>query len=314
MCCVAPPDGAGGAARVRWPSKWKPYTTPPPTPGVEATRRQVAKLTEQLMVGGTQLPEARRNRAWTREGARPLADSTYGGCPSGPRGGMPGEYLPGIARHVGADALEAQCIPGDPALWDIGRYEEFLAARREALAAAINSLVEPGGSPLPERCREEIAGGESLRVELKSSMLYDHKRNDGTANAELKRVLLKEIVAFMNAEGGTIYVGVSDDGTLLGIERDMRLLGKRAGWDKWSQALTNAVKTLGAAAARNVSSGPVKIDGKTIARIEVRRGTSPAYLDPAGKGEFVVRNDTASILLSTKEAAEYIRDRFPGRG
>lgn len=227
---------------------------------------------------------------------------------------MPGEYLPGIARDVGVDALEAQCVPSDPALWDVGRYEEFLAARREALAAAINSLVEPGGSPLPERCREEIAGGESLTVELKSSMLYDHKRDDGTANAELKRALLKEIVAFMNTEGGTIYVGVSDDGQMLGIERDLRLLGKRAGWDKWSLALTNAVKTLEPAAARNVSCRPVKIDGKTIARIEVRRGTSPAYLDPAGRGEFVVRSDSASVLLNTKGAAGYIRDRFPGRG
>ena len=253
------------------------------------TRRPAARLVEQLMVGGMQIPGARRNRAWTREGAPPLADSTYRGCPSGPRGGMPVEYLPEVARRVGADALEAQCIPGDPALWDIGRYEEFLAARREALAAAINSLVEPGGSPLPERCREEIAGGESLTVELESSMLYDHRRDDGTANAELKGALLREIVALM-------------------------LLGKRAGWDKWLQALTNAVKTLGSAAARNVSSGPVRIDGKTIARIVVRRGTSPAYLDPAGRAEFVLRNDTASIRLSTKDAAEYTRDRFPGRG
>ena len=236
------------------------------------------------------------------------------GHAAGSRGGMPVDYLPKIARAVGADALEAQCIPADPSLWDVKRYEDFLAARREALAGAINSLVEPGASPLPERCREEIAGGESLTVEFKSSMLYDHKRDDGTANAELKKALLKEIVAFMNTDGGAIYAGVSDDGALLGIERDYRLLGKRAGWDKWSLALTNAVKTLGAAAARNVSCRPVKMDGKTIARIEVRRGTSPAYLDPAGKGEFVVRNDSASVRLNTKEAAEYIRDRFPGRG
>ena len=234
---------------------------------------------------------------------------------AGSGGGMPGDYLPKIARAVGADALEAQCIPADPSLWDVERYEEFLAARREALAGAINSLVEPGMSPLSESCREEIAGGESLTVEFKSSMLYDYKRDDGTANTELKKALLKEIVALMNAEGGAIYAGVSDDGTLLGIECDYRLLGKRAGWDKWSLALTNAVKTLGAAAARNVSCRSVKMDGKTIARIEVRRGTSPAYLDPAGRGEFVMmRSDSASVLLNTKEAAEYIRDRFPGCG
>ena len=236
------------------------------------------------------------------------------GHAAGSAGGRPADYLPKIARGIGPDALEAQSIPPDPSLWDIERYEEFLAARRERLAGAINALVEPGRSPLPERCREEIAGGESQTVELKSSMLYDYDRDDGTANAELKKALLKEIVALMNAEGGTVYVGVSDDKQILGIGRDYGLLGRRAGWDKWSLALTNAVKTLGAAAARNVSCRPVEMEGRTIARIAVRKGTSPAYLDPGGRGEFVVRIDTASVLLNAKNAAEYIRDRFPGRG
>lgn len=238
------------------------------------------------------------------------------GHAAGAGGARPADYLPPIVDGMGAEALEAQCVPTDPGLWEADRYKEFLAQRRQLIADGINRLVEPprGGGPDPDGDAKAIAGGESLTVELKSSMLYDYERDGGTANAELKRALLKEIVALMNTEGGTIYVGVSDDGALLGIERDMRLLGKRAGWDKWSLALTNAVKTLGAAAARNVSCKPIKMDGRTIARIAVRRGASPAYLDPAGKAEFVMRSDTASILLNTKEATEYIRDRFPGRG
>ena len=31
-------------------------------------------------------------------------------------------------------------------------------------------------------------------------------------------VIKKEIVAFANSEGGTIYIGVSDDGEVVGIE------------------------------------------------------------------------------------------------
>ena len=237
------------------------------------------------------------------------------GHAAGSAGGMPGDYLPKIARDIGADALEAQCVPADASLWDVGRYEDFLSARREGLASAINALVEPrpAPAPSPESCLADIAGGESLTVELKSSMLYDHKRG-GAKNPELKRALLKEIVALMNTEGGVVYVGVADDKRILGIEADIRLLGRRAGWDKWSLELTNAVKTLGAAAAGNVSCERVEVDGKTIARIAVRKGASPAYLDPAGRGEFAMRIDSASVLLRTKQAAEYIRDQFPGRG
>ena len=236
------------------------------------------------------------------------------GHAAGSAGGRPEDYLPKIVRDIGADALEAQCVPADDSLWAVEKYEDFLAARRESLAAAINALIEPGRPAPAKSCLDNIAGGESQTVEFKSSMLYDYKRGDGAKNPELKRALLKEIVALMNTEGGTVYVGVADDKQILGIERDLGLLGKRAGWDKWSLELANALKTLGAAAARNVSCERVEIDGRTIAKIAVRKGASPAYLDPAGKGEFAMRIESASVLLSTKEATEYISDQFPGSG
>ena len=280
------------------------------------------KAMQRPVFSTTVVASAMRRAGGTTRGAARLAGDLANivlspGHAAGAGGARPADYLPPIVDGMGAEALEAQCVPTDPGLWEADRYAEFLAQRRQLIADGINRLVEPpraGGGPDPGGDAKAIAGGESLTVELKSSMLYDYERDDGTANAELKKVLLKEIVALMNTEGGTIYVGVSNDGALLGIERDYRLLGRRAGWDKWSLTLTNAVKALGAAAARNVSCRPVKMDGKTIARIAVRKGTSPAYLDPAGKGEFVMRSDSASVRLNTKEAAEYIRDRFPGRG
>lgn len=43
-----------------------------------------------------------------------------------------------------------------------------------------------------------------------------------TEIVELKSIVMddikKEIIAFANCDGGTIYVGVADDGTVLGIE------------------------------------------------------------------------------------------------
>lgn len=52
----------------------------------------------------------------------------------------PSEYLPEIAeRHP--DRLVAQCIPMDRDLWRLERFQDFLAARRETLAAAVNQLV-----------------------------------------------------------------------------------------------------------------------------------------------------------------------------
>ena len=47
---------------------------------------------------------------------------------------------------------------------------------------------------------------ESDKVELKREIVKD---------------LDKEIIAFLNTEGGTIYVGVEDDGTVVGIDYNL---------------------------------------------------------------------------------------------
>jgi hypothetical protein len=53
----------------------------------------------------------------------------------------PHQYLAEIAaKHP--ERLEAQCVPMEPALWELDRFQDFLAARRELLAEAINKLIE----------------------------------------------------------------------------------------------------------------------------------------------------------------------------
>ena len=231
---------------------------------------------------------------------------------AGTRRRTPDKYLPGIVGRVGKEALDAQCIPADPSLWAVDRYEEFTAARREALASGINGLLSSleRDEPAPASDADVIRRGETLTVEFKSSMLYDHDRD--VRNKELQRVLLKEIVALLNTEGGTVYVGVSDNGDILGIEKDCALTGKRGGWHGWSESFVNAVKTLGPAAAANVRHEPVVIEGTTVAKITVIRGARPAYLDPKNRGEFVMRQGSSSVSLTPQEAIEYHAERFGG--
>jgi hypothetical protein len=52
----------------------------------------------------------------------------------------PEDYFPEVEKkHPGV--LASQWIPDDPALWQIDRYPDFLAARRELLAAAANTFL-----------------------------------------------------------------------------------------------------------------------------------------------------------------------------
>lgn len=61
----------------------------------------------------------------------------------------PAEYLPEVAaKHPGV--LESQWIPTDPELWRVERYQDFLTARRELLAASaqrfLSSLLNSEGA------------------------------------------------------------------------------------------------------------------------------------------------------------------------
>ncbi|ASR03331.1 GmrSD restriction endonuclease domain-containing protein [Gordonia rubripertincta] len=53
---------------------------------------------------------------------------------------LPADYLQEVAS-ASPGALESQWIPTDPSLWSIDRYPEFLAARRELLSEAANTLM-----------------------------------------------------------------------------------------------------------------------------------------------------------------------------
>lgn len=52
----------------------------------------------------------------------------------------PARYLAGIAEHD-PNRLEAQFVPMDPTLWELDRFQDFLAARRQLLAEAMNDVL-----------------------------------------------------------------------------------------------------------------------------------------------------------------------------
>jgi hypothetical protein len=51
-------------------------------------------------------------------------------------------YLADVVAKQGEEALTSQCVPSDPALWDTTRYRDFLALRRDQLAARMNAYIK----------------------------------------------------------------------------------------------------------------------------------------------------------------------------
>ena len=99
-----------------------------------------------------------------------------------------------------------------------------------------------------------------------------------TEKTELKQkfndVLPKEIVAFLNADGGTIYIGVNDDGTVCGVQKLDESLKKIA------DILENQILP----APRSFTELSTKfIDGKHVIEIKVQKGDGLYYIKKYGR-------------------------------
>lgn len=85
-----------------------------------------------------------------------------------------------------------------------------------------------------------MAGGETKLVEFKSTALLNlHTKENDVA---VEWGVLKSIAAFANSYGGTVLVGVRDDGTVVGLEGDLPFVKHQTldGWELW---LNDAVAT-----------------------------------------------------------------------
>ena len=66
-------------------------------------------------------------------------------------------------------------------------------------------------------------GEETDKREFKSTIVYPANANSADIDTQMK-VILRTIAGFMNAKGGTIYLGVNDNGDAIGIENEYSLL------------------------------------------------------------------------------------------
>ena len=162
-----------------------------------------------------------------------------------------------------------------------------------------------------EEIRRVAAGGESKVVEFKSTGRKNLKT--GEKDLAMEFAVVKSVAGLMNTEGGTLLVGVADDGSVVGIEEDFPYLGKKNvdGWELW---LTDLLANwLGRAAVTDVTLTYGVVDGRTVARIAVWPAARPVFLNAKGekKGVFLVRVNSSTRELACDDAFTYQQKRWP---
>ena len=153
--------------------------------------------------------------------------------------------------------------------------------------------------------RSLIAQGENDRLEFKSSIRWDLTTK--AVNKNLQEAIAIAITGMLNGQGGTLLIGVADDGAIVGIENDMQTLRKKD-IDGFQLALTDIVKSyLGIEYMTCIHAHFDTIDGKCICMVSIDKSPTPVFFTMGQGHAFWVRMGNSTRSLDIKAATNYIQ-------
>jgi hypothetical protein len=233
----------------------------------------------------------------------------------------PSEYFPQMFETYvpESEKEKARFWHALPAGWESMEFDAFLESRRHMMAKVIRAGyaklaegIDPFGHaalPVPApTVAELVEAGESEAVEFKSSLFHSYKPD--IPEKVIVGSVIKTVAAFLNTNGGTLAIGVADDGTVLGLAEDLAL--KSFDLDKLENALrTLIINALGAVSASRCRTRFEKVGSNVVCLVDVDSGLKPTYAElEKGKVLFFIRAGNTTRQLDTKETVDYIADRW----
>ncbi len=222
------------------------------------------------------------------------------------------EAMAGVLDQLGVAEEMALAYVDNPDMQAdvLAAYLPFVQGRAKVMHQEHCDIVDLLG---PDR--------ESTHLEYKAT-LRTHAEG-GEVFKPLETASLKTIAAFMNSrEGGTLLIGVADDGTVHGLEADYASRSKpdQDPRDWFQQHLANIISTsVGDAAATNVRPQIHKVNGGEVCRVQVDPAGFPVdakviIQKPGGpketRTEFYVRVANGTKALNAVEREKYVATRW----
>jgi hypothetical protein len=223
----------------------------------------------------------------------------------------PADYLPAMKERFSNRELERMyywhALPDN---WGNMEYHEFLRRRRELMA----SVIRDAYSKLTGESSEEkthlipveqlVNSGEAVTVEFKSTLRINLHTGEKDPRIELS--VLKTIAAFLNSNGGTLIIGVADNGDPVGIEAD-----NFVSEDKMYLHLVNLLNNrLGPQHSIYIHPRFDDYQENRVMVVECLRGKSPVFVKDGPVERFYVRTGAATTELFGSRMQDFIRQRF----
>lgn len=244
------------------------------------------------------------------------------------------DYCNDACRELFAKSPFSRAFPGMSL--DIFRYGEFLMNSAPSVFSDIQIAEDlcPGNYEVESGDAENLADcagrpsfsegdldailycGEDDRTEFKETLFgidFGEERNSSIFKA------MKTIAAFMNADGGDLLIGVSDDGTIKGLDGDYRIVnenGKKGDQDAFRLRFDQEYeKYIGNRFCNTIKMDILSVDGKDVCRIHVARMRSPVHISSQSDNteKFYVRRTASTVELNGSSLTDYLFSHFEGR-
>ena len=229
----------------------------------------------------------------------------------------PSEYWVTMTENMPKDQLKRQMRwHALPVGWEQLEYDEFCEKRRKLIGEVVrdgfqrlwDSDAEKGEAT--STIRDLIADGESNVLEFKERARWSHGTDK---KGKSEQIIVKSISGFMNSEGGTLIIGIADNGSVIGLKSDYETLskGNRDGFELFLTQLIADKITGPSPSLCRVSFH--ELDGKDICRVDVAASAKPVFACPMNSKDhtdFWVRQGNKTDQFHGTELAEYIEEHW----
>ena len=157
---------------------------------------------------------------------------------------------------------------------------------------------------------------EDSSNELKSSFRVDINRltkGDGKilSSKSVEKEISITISAMANKEGGKLFIGIDDDGNVLGLDSDYELI-KDSNDDKFQRIVWQSIQNYigNMAYVSELDMSLIEKNSKKICVVTIPKSNEPIFVNDDNNQESYVRVGTRSEKFSPQDFLKYSKTRF----
>ncbi len=232
----------------------------------------------------------------------------------------PLEYWGPMTQRLASEQLDRQVYwHALPIGWEQNDYPTFLKRRRNQMARVVrdgfNLLLDDKIAPdePSSTLADLLAYGESQTIEYKSSARLNLRT--GQVDKRMEHAITKTVCGFLNSEGGTLLIGVADDGKVLGLREDMQTLRAKPNRDGYEMFLRQHLSNmLSIETAGIVQIGFDQIEGADVCVVTVSPSGKAVFSKPLSgaqeQTDFWLRDGNATKQLHGQDMLEYMSSHW----